>query len=129
MIEGLERVVKDKQGRQYQLRVTGDDRFFVAKLLHRGDVVGEAKCVFHPPGEMLIGDLIIEDNVMHMSQNLWCRAWQKVFKPNPKNYRQRGLGTHLLEFVIQSARARKVRRIYGSLTLENVANTPNLATS
>jgi hypothetical protein len=38
MVEGLEQVVNDKQGRQYQLRLIYDDgELLVAKLLHQGN--------------------------------------------------------------------------------------------
>ena len=84
MVEEMEQVIKDEQGRQYLLRVTGDDRSFVSKLLFQDDEVGKANCVFHPQGEMLIGDLIIEDNVTHMSENLWFRAGRRCLSPSPR---------------------------------------------
>jgi len=37
-----------------------------------------------------------------------------------------GLGTHLLEFAIEKARQRGIKRIGGSLTQKDINNNPNL---
>jgi N-acetylglutamate synthase-like GNAT family acetyltransferase len=54
------------------------------------------------------------------------RVLRLLVKQKPMDYRRRGLGTHLLKFAIKKARQRGIKRIYGSLTQEDINNNPNL---
>lgn len=119
-------IICDKFGREYQQITCNSDKLLLVRLLSQDDEVGKIQCVYHLP-EMLLGDLIVDDAVVHLSDKGYLKLWQTAFKPKPVNYRQRGLGTHLLKFAIERAREKGVKLIYGSLTEEDVAATLNLA--
>ncbi|MEG4531048.1 GNAT family N-acetyltransferase [Microcoleus sp. D2_18a_D3] len=120
-------ILLDREGREYRLKVDGDkDRYFIAKLLYRNSEVGMINCVFDPPGELMIGDLLIHNDIIHTPPHLLAALWRLLVKPKPIDYRQKGLGTHLLQFAIAIARQRGVRRIYGSLIQKDINNNPNL---
>jgi ribosomal protein S18 acetylase RimI-like enzyme len=120
-------IVRDRQGREYRLQVNGDeDQYFTAKLLYRNSEVGRLQCVLYPPDKLVIGDILIHNDVIHTPLHLGAVLWGFVVKPKPINYRRIGLGTHLLQFAIARARQRGVRRICGSLTQKDINNNPNL---
>jgi ribosomal protein S18 acetylase RimI-like enzyme len=120
-------IVRDRQGREYRLQVNGDeDSYLIAKLLYRNSAVGMLHCVLSPPDKLMIGDIIIRDDVIHAPPHLGAALWELLVKPKPIDYRRMGLGTHLLQFAIKKARQRGIKRIYGSLTQEDINNNPNL---
>ena len=120
-------IIRDRQGREYRLQVNGDeDSYFIAKLLYCNSEVGRLHCVLYPPDNLMIGDIIIHSDVIHAPEHLGAALLRWVVEPKPIDYRRRGLGTHLLEFAIKKARQRGIKRIYGSLTQEDINNTPNL---
>lgn len=130
MYERANRVVHtiyDNANRKYILQVYIDRELLVGNLMDQDDKIGEIKCVFQPNGDMLLGDLIIYNQVIPCSKNLATSLWRIFFKPKPINYRQRGLGTQLLQFVINEAQKHGVRKIYGSLVQEDINSNPNLA--
>ena len=59
-------IIRDCQGREYRLQVNGDeDSYFIAKLLYRNSEVGRLECVLYPPDKLMIGDILIRDDVIH----------------------------------------------------------------
>jgi ribosomal protein S18 acetylase RimI-like enzyme len=74
----------------------------------------------------VIGDIIINTDVIHAPPHLGAVLWEFVVKPKPIDYRRMVLGTHLLQFAIKKARQHGIKRIYGSLTQEDINNNPNL---
>jgi len=120
-------IICDCQGREYRLQVDPDeDQYFTAKLLYRNREVGRLQCVLSPPDKLMIGDIIIHNDVIHAPEHLGAALLRLLVKPKPMDYRRRGLGTHLLQFAIKKARQRGIKRIYGSLTQEDINNNPNL---
>ncbi|CBN57566.1 MULTISPECIES: GNAT family N-acetyltransferase [Kamptonema] len=127
LLESNESIILDREGREYHLKVAGEeDQYFIAKLLYRNSEVGRIQCVFNPRGELVINDLFIHNDIIHTPPHLLAVLWRLLVKPKPIDYRQRGLGTHLLQFVIARYRQRGFKRIYGSLTQEDINNNPNL---
>ncbi|MEG4225443.1 GNAT family N-acetyltransferase [Microcoleus sp. N9_B2] len=120
-------IVRDRQGREYRLQVNGDgDSYFIAKLLYRNSEVGRLECVLSPPDKLVIGDILIRDDVIHVSEQLGAALLRLLVEPKPIDYRRMGLGTHLLQFAIKKARQRGIKRICGSLTEQDINNNPNL---
>src|SRR4028119_1779002 len=113
--------------REYRLQVNGDeDSYFIAKLLYRNSEVGRLECVLYPPDKLVIGDILIRDDVIHAPEHLGAALLRLLVEPKPIDYHRRGLGTYLLQFAIKKARQRGIKRIYGSLTQEDINNNPNL---
>ncbi|MEG4202699.1 GNAT family N-acetyltransferase [Microcoleus sp. Pol7_A1] len=120
-------IVRDRQGREYRLQVDPDeDQYFTAKLLYRNSEVGRIQCVLYPPDKLVIGDILIRDDVIHAPEHLWADILRRLVEPKPIDYRRRGLGTHLLQFAVKKARQRGIKRICGSLTQKDINNNPNL---
>jgi Acetyltransferase (GNAT) domain len=125
--ESTEPIILDREGREYRMKVAWDeDSLIIIKLLYRNSEVGRLQCVLNPLNELMIGDIIIRNDIIHTPPHLLARLCRRLVKPKPIDYRQRGLGTHLLQFVIARARQRGFKRIYGSLTQEDINNNPNL---
>ena len=74
----------------------------------------------------MIGDIIINSDVIHATPHLGAALLRLLVKPKPMNYRRQGLGTHLLQFAMEKARQRGIKRICGSLTQNDINNNPNL---
>jgi ribosomal protein S18 acetylase RimI-like enzyme len=120
-------MVRDRRGREYRLQVDPDeDQYFTAKLLYRNTAIGMLQCVLYPPDKLVIGDILIRDDVIHTPEHLGAALLRLLVEPKSIDYRRRGLGTHLLQFAIKKARQRGIRRICGSLTQEDINNNPNL---
>jgi hypothetical protein len=120
-------IVRDRQGREYRLQVDPDeDQYFTAKLLYRNSAIGMLQYVLYPPDKLVIGDILIRDDVIHTPEHLGVALLRLLVKPKPINYRRRALGTHLLQFAIKKARQRVIKRISGSLTPKDINNNPNL---
>lgn len=120
-------IVRDRQGREYRLLVNGDgESHLIAKLLYRNSEVGRLQCVLYPPDKLVIGDIIIHDDVIHAPPHLGAALLRLLVKPKPMDYRRMGLGTHLLQFAIKKARQGGIKQICGSLTQEDINNNPNL---
>jgi len=120
-------IIRDHQGREYRLQVNGDeDSYFLAKLLYRNSEVGRLQCVLYPPDKLVIGDILIRDDVIHAPEHLGVALLRLLVEPKLIDYRHRGLGTHLLQFAIKKAHERGIKRICGSLTQEDINNNPNL---
>lgn len=83
MTQEIEQLVRDKQGRQYQMKGDYDDKsgLLVVRLQYQKQEVGRLQCSLeYPPGEMKIDDLIIsDDDVVEIPR------WRKVFKLKPRN--------------------------------------------
>ena len=120
-------IIHDSQRREYRLQVNGDeDSYFIAKLLYRNSEVGRLEGVLYPPDKLVIGDILIRDDVIQAPEHLGAALLRLLVEPKPIDYRRRGLGTHLLQFAIKKARQRGIKRICGSLTQEDINNNPNL---
>jgi GNAT superfamily N-acetyltransferase len=116
-----------RQGREYRLQVNGyEDSYFIAKLLYRNSEVGRLEGVLYPPDKLVIGDILIRDDVIHTPEHLGAALLRLLVEPKSIDYRRRGLGTHLLQFAIKKARQRGIKRIYGSLTQKDINNNPSL---
>lgn len=122
-----EQFIFDSFGCQYQICViVDDDNFFFIKLKHYDEIVGEAKCTLNLH-EMVLEDIIIYDEVVRTPQNFLDIFLKVAFNRNkPTNYRQRGLGTSLLKFVINHACYKGIKRISGRLVERDLASNPNL---
>ncbi|MEG4059232.1 MULTISPECIES: hypothetical protein [unclassified Microcoleus] len=80
LLDPIYHVVRDCEGREYRLRVDGDSGLFIVKVLQQGSEIGRVQWFFHPPDQMSLGDLIIDDAVVHTPQNLASALLQLVFR-------------------------------------------------
>ncbi|MBD2743806.1 GNAT family N-acetyltransferase [Trichocoleus sp. Lan] len=121
-------IFSDNKGRKYELCLEmDDDKCIYVRLKHRGIKVGEANCVRYPPDKLLLADLNIYDEVIHIPQNFWDVFLKIVLnRSKKKNYRKRGLGSYLLQFVIKHASKKGIKLIFGKVVKRDSDNNPKL---
>ncbi|MEA5499433.1 GNAT family N-acetyltransferase [Limnoraphis robusta Tam1] len=120
----------DHDGREYYLEVEyiyyENFKTIYLYLIRckRESEVARANCILESRGEMLIADIVINNNMEFASLN------DKIFRlthwNEPVDYRRKGLGTYLLQYIIDLAKTKGVNKIYGSLTEQDINENPNL---
>lgn len=118
----MNRFIRDTFGQKYPLIVNEDsaDLFYV-EVKDKGERIGRAACSFKLTQSMIIEDLIIRDDSDEKPKFFMPRGKSKL-----KNYRHRGLGTELLNIIVDHARRNSIRHIYGSIVQEDIDRTPSL---
>ncbi|MGC9524053.1 MAG: GNAT family N-acetyltransferase [Limnospira sp.] len=127
-------IVRDNKGRTYEIKVIDflndelESYLVIFKItrLQRDAEVGDAKCLIESSKVMKLGDIHIKENVEFSS------GYDKWFKLThwfePTNYQKQGLGTLLLNCVIDYAKSRNIEIIYGDLSPDDLQNNPKLVT-
>jgi GNAT superfamily N-acetyltransferase len=76
---------------------------------------------------MKLEDIVIWEAPIYLRSGLWRLVPYSLYsRLKGKNYRRRGLGTELLQFVIEKAREERVARIRGFVTNQGLADNPKL---
>jgi len=96
-------------------------------------MVGEVKALRKSPEDMLLADIVVYPNGLDdlFEPSVWRKVLQQVvswFRHDPTDYRRRGLGSLLLQSVIEYARVSGVKWLHGSLTKQDLNGTPGLDT-
>jgi hypothetical protein len=97
-------IIHDRYGWEYTVSESGlEDFYFRFNIEHRGNRVGYANCHFESDEVLHVDDLHIEDRAMRPP---WFFVdliyWIGSFPPEKwriKNYRKRGIGTAMIEFL------------------------------
>ena len=119
-------IVKDREGRQYNLEVNNNGISLYIGVMYQDDQVGELKSTFKPNNDMLLNDVIIYNEVIPHCKNLASILCRLIFEPKLINFRKRGLGTHLLQSAIREAQKQGAKRIDGYLVQTDLDENPNL---
>lgn len=131
----------DNTGLRYYREVIEDsDDLFHIEIRRKGDWVGCAKYQRYPFNIQIVEiNIYIRDDsdpprrspVLLDYTNLppWIKKNITVteLKKNSRNYRHRGVGTKLLNLLIEHAKEKNMQRIYGSVMKHDIAKTPGLA--
>jgi GNAT acetyltransferase-like protein len=116
--------IKDKQGNIHDVNVVSDsETFFSISISFNRLAVGRINWVIEDNNVMTLADLIIFDRSFR--RPLWVRLLP-FLKWKPPNFRQRGLGSAMLRYVIAQAEALKVDAISGFVTSDDLQATPYL---
>jgi hypothetical protein len=122
----------DHEGREYYLEVDyfcynenlAIDTVIMYLIRCKRDVeVGRASCILESQ-DMLIGDLIVNDNLEF--SNLSDQYFKLTHWNEPQNYRRKGLGTYLLKYIIDLAKIKGIEKMHGSLVEDDIQDNPNL---
>ncbi len=97
---------------------------FAVNRHYRNCRVGHANCIIKLSEDALLGDIWILDNIPFDSIN--DKLYRLVNWHEPSNYQKRGLGTMLLQEIINFAKSSQVKKLHGSLTQEDLSKNPNL---
>jgi hypothetical protein len=124
--------IEDNKGLRYHLRINhgfnrdGSPFSTIINVYRDGREAhaGHANVLFRSSSDALLGDLIIHDEVPAL--NIIDRFYLLSHPFEPIRYRRRGLGTVLLKYIIDLARAKGVRTLHGSLTDQDLDSNPNL---
>jgi RimJ/RimL family protein N-acetyltransferase len=118
----------DKQGRDYQIEVNEHESILSLKVYRSldcvglRDMVGHIDCVFESPNEMVLGDIHFEDKI---DRKPLGRIYA-FFHQEPKSYRNLGLGTATLEFLIKYVKEKGIKKLHGSITQDDLNDNPKL---
>lgn len=120
--------VTDNHGRRYQIKILeNSDHFFIVEVRHQGEYVGIAKCALSLPDTMELSDIKIRDD-SDPPENIIDHMMKSIpsSKRDAKSYRHIGLGTALLKLVVDHAREKQVKRVFGSIVKKDIDRTPDL---
>ena len=122
--EGL--TLRDRKSRMFTLVASLDEETaYYLKLSYGGWRVGYAYCSFDGK-VMRLNDIHVDDDVVLPPKTFLHALWRILSKPKPLEMRGQGLGTAMLQQVIEEARARGAERIVGFVTPEDRRNNPGL---
>jgi len=136
----MRKFITDNNGLRYYLEVVedSDDSFYI-EIRRKGDWVGYAEYQRYPMNiEITEVNIYIRDdsdpprrspgNLEYSNLRTWIKKSITIteLKKTNKNYRHRGLGTKLLNLLIEHAKERKVQCLYGSVMKDDIAKTPGL---
>jgi hypothetical protein len=116
--------IEDKQGNVYIVNIVSEDEtVFSAYISFKKICVGRINWVIEENNVMTLADLVIFDGMVR--RPLWSRllpflTWK------PPNFKQRGLGSAMLRYVIAQAEKLQVDAISGYLTSDDLRDTPYL---
>ncbi|MBA3920406.1 MAG: GNAT family N-acetyltransferase [Nostocaceae cyanobacterium] len=116
--------IKDKQGNVYIVNVVSNSEYIFSAFISFNRLsVGRINWVIEDNNVMTLADLIIFDR--RFRRPLWARLLP-FLKWKPLNFRQRGLGSAMLHYVIAQAEALNVDAIFGFVTSDDLRETPYL---
>lgn len=124
--------VFDNQGRKYYLETNyiseheykSQAVFIFLVRNEREKRVGKAYCILKESKSLLLADLIISADAYF--ENLQDKFFKLTHWFEPTDYRRKGLGSYLLKFIINLAKNQGIKKIYGSLTEQDIEANPNL---
>ncbi|MGD0778828.1 MAG: GNAT family N-acetyltransferase [Candidatus Solibacter sp.] len=120
--------LEDDMGKPYALHLHDDDKSWTLKVFDRRVLVAQVNCLVQGDA-LLLADIHVFDEArlpegMFVS---WLRSALGL-KPRTANYQRRGMGTRLLQIVIERARRRNLSRIAGNLFPRDLSARPDLPT-
>jgi ribosomal protein S18 acetylase RimI-like enzyme len=133
----MRKYITDDSGLRYYLKVIedSDDSFYV-DLLRKGDWAGYAEYQRYPLNKEIVeANIYIRDDADpsvrspdYPNLSIWLKkniTVTEISRDN-KTYRHQGLGTKLLNLLIEHTIERKVQRLYGSVVKADIDKTPRL---
>lgn len=122
----------DNEGRKYYLKINHFyDNKYKAEAIYihiirckRIVEVGRAYCIFESLEDMLLADIIISHEVKF--ESLIDKLFKLRHRNEPTNYQKKQLGSYLLSYIIDLAKTKGIKKIYGSLTHQDIDANPNL---
>lgn len=118
--------LRDRKGRMFTLAASLDEETaYYRKLSYGSWRVGYAYCSFDGK-VMRLNDILVDDDVVLPPRTLLHALWRILSKPKPLEMRGQGLGTAMLQQVVEETHARGAERIVGLVTPEDRRNNPEL---
>lgn len=115
--------IQDKQKNQYSVSLEESETWLFALVIWKRTLVGRISCVISESNDLEIGDIIIFEDPLLPKNGFFSRH---PFQRPHRNFRNLGLGTAMLHFVVEQAQKMKVKGISGFVTQEDAQKTPYL---
>lgn len=116
--------IYDKSGVAYTIEGHLSPSVLLSFVIFEGRCVGCINWTISDTGVMTIADLTIREPLD--IKPLWARVLPFLYRKQPVSYKGRGLGSAMLNFIIESARAMGVSEINGWITGDDREATPYL---
>lgn len=115
----------DKHQNPYTLEVVSDNgHLFHAQVFGKRALVGEIKWSMEDSRILELTDIVIFDQPIILGRRWYERLWP--FRRKSRTFRNMGLGTAMLKYVISSAEKNGAEAICGDVTPKDAENTPYL---
>ncbi len=88
--------------------------------------VGKLTAVIQEDNTVLLSDVIVDEAVVTRTFpfcRIFCKWWPRI---GTTNYRQRGVGTKMLESLLVWCRENQISQVYGSVVQRDLDITPTL---
>ncbi len=115
-------MIYDKWGNAYTVSGHLSSSSFISNVCSETDCVGRINWLIKD-GVLEIADLVIFE--LFDIKRWWVRVFPFLYNP-PINYKGRGLGSAMLNFIIESAQAMGMSEIRGRITGDDLKETPHL---
>ena len=109
-----EAIIHDRRGKSFQVEYDLDETWLDVHLYDGEISVGYARCLMQTVGSLRIEDLLIYDDKHFDDFSRWRFWFQRHVFGQLQGYRNHGLGTALLGFIVETARRQGLKRIEGS---------------
>ena len=119
----IEFYIEDKHGNQYTVSVTASKTALDAFIIWQNSIIGQIQCVITDANTLEIGNIEIFEDPILPRNGLFSR---RPFQRPHRNFRQLGLGTAMLKWVISQADKLGLKEICGFVIPEDAEKTPYL---
>lgn len=121
------RTIADSKGKQYRLWLYDDANGWIMKIFDASTLAAQLNCI-RQGKDLLLCDIIVHEFAVHPIG--WFERLRTFFgleaRGRTSSYRNRGLGSALLSYTINRARAQGFRSIIGVLAPRDLAECPYL---
>jgi hypothetical protein len=120
-------VLKDKQGRSYQMVLVDEGSFWISKVRDGQVCAAEAACRVQG-SDLILENIHVQEAAKHPMRGLArLKGWFRFdVQGRTENYRHRGLAPAILDVLIQRARIRGFKRVVGKLAPIDLQKNPDL---
>ncbi len=118
-----ESLLWDKQNNQYIVDLRDSDGYIEALVIWKRTIVGRIQCIVEPSKTLFIGNIEIFENPILPRNGLFSL---RPFQRPKRNFRQLGLGSAMLEYIIALATRQGMVGIRGEVTTDDALKTPYL---
>ena len=118
----------DIKGRRYVYSIVENDSRLLIQLHSQHMVVGEVKCLRESQAILMLKDIAIANQANPTPMNVWMKIRCRIpgCQPKPINYRHQGLGSALINCLIQYARENGIYFLHGEVFRPDLENNPKL---
>lgn len=102
-----------------------DDEPWIWEAYYGGEYAGQLACVPQENGNLLFSDVVISDGTQSMPMLPW---WKRLLgvKNKAPDFRNKKIGTELTRTMLEAAKNKQIKRIYGSIVQKDIDESPHL---